>query len=54
LKAAREVNLDKVISLILKGADINTDYYLGWTPLHLASEEGHYDVVEYLKVKGVE
>jgi len=29
LKAARKGNLDKVISLILKGADINTDYYLG-------------------------
>ncbi len=34
------------------GADINAKYNDGWTPLHLASCNGHLEVVKYLKSVG--
>ncbi|KAI6170524.1 Suppressor of tumorigenicity 14 protein-like protein [Aphelenchoides bicaudatus] len=49
LYLAAENGYTKCIKVLLdKGADINHQDFLGRTPLHIASQEGHYDVVKTL------
>lgn len=45
-------NAPKVSKLITKGADVNINDERGWTPLHTASQNGHYDIVALLLEKG--
>jgi ankyrin repeat protein len=52
-KAAQEGNLAEVKSRIEKGENVNDDRFFGGeTPLLIAANAGHYDVVEYLISKG--
>ncbi|VBB28984.1 unnamed protein product [Acanthocheilonema viteae] len=52
LRAARAGNLDRVLELLRSGTDINTCNANGLNALHLASKEGHHEVVrELLKRK---
>lgn len=51
--AAAKGELDKVRVLVEgKGYDPNGSDYDGRTPIHLASEEGHFEVVKYLVSRG--
>lgn len=51
--AAAKGDLEKLVHLVeVKGIDINVGDYDGRTALHLASEEGHLDVVKYLLIHG--
>lgn len=34
--------------LTRKDANINARVYTGYTPLHLAAEKGHFDILQYL------
>ncbi|VDK72078.1 unnamed protein product [Gongylonema pulchrum] len=52
MRAARAGNLDRVLELLRSGTDINTCNANGLNALHLASKEGHHEVVrELLKRK---
>ena len=48
--------LDRVVALIEAGSDVNarTDDFLGKTPLIIAAEEGHFDILERLIAAGAE
>jgi hypothetical protein len=48
LRAATEGNVEEAQSLITKGADINTQNTLGWTPLHSAIWNNKVNIVEML------
>ncbi|VDM83395.1 unnamed protein product [Strongylus vulgaris] len=52
LRAARAGNLDKVLELLRGGTDINTCNANGLNALHLASKEGHSEVVRELLKRG--
>jgi len=52
--AARYGLLEKLKELIGKGADVNTKNNEGQTPLDIASEQGHKEIVELLVEKGAE
>jgi len=52
-EAARDGDLERVKSLVSKGADVNAmDNRLAGTPLHLAAYYAHPDVVQFLISKG--
>jgi ankyrin len=52
LRAARAGNLERVLELLKSGTDINTCNANGLNALHLASKEGHNDVVRELLKRG--
>lgn len=52
LRAARSGNLDKVLEYLKGSIDINTCNSNGLNALHLASKEGHVDVVTELLRRG--
>jgi ankyrin repeat protein len=53
-RAALEGNLEEVKKLVEGGADVNAKNTIGKTPLHMASGNGHQDVVYYLLgIKGI-
>ena len=45
-------NITKVKELIEHGADVNTIDNAGYTPLHVASYQGHTGIVKYLVKHG--
>lgn len=53
IKACEDGDLEKVKSIIEKGADINLEYD-DWTPLTKASEKGHLNIVKYLVENGAD
>lgn len=55
INAAKEGKLDKVVELIMLGANINAkDSSNSWTPLHYACMNGHLFVVDYLVLKNAD
>jgi len=52
IKAAEKGDLRFVKKLLLKGADVNAKDKFGWTPLHHAVEQLHFQVVKYLVSHG--
>ena len=52
LRAARAGNREQVLQFIQSGVDINTSNTNGLNALHLASKEGHVDVVRELIHRG--
>jgi ankyrin len=52
LRAARAGNLDQVLEFFRAGIDINTCNSNGLNALHLASKEGHNEVVRELLRRG--
>ena len=52
LRAARGGNLDKVLEFLKSGTDINTSNANGLNALHLASKEGHANIVNELLRRG--
>lgn len=49
--AAQSGDLDKVISLLDKGVDVNATDGGGYTALHYAARNGRFDVCKYLLEK---
>lgn len=49
--AATQGDLERVKTLVAKGANIHATNPGGWTALHLAAERGHQHVVEFLLSK---
>ena len=54
LRAARAGNIERVLELLKSGTDINTCNANGLNALHLASKEGHNDVVRELLKRGAQ
>jgi ankyrin len=52
LRSARAGQLDQVLDFLKQGIDINTSNSNGLNALHLASKEGHNDVVRELIRRG--
>ena len=52
MDAVYEGNLAKVKELVENGADVNLTNKKGYTALMYASENGHTDIVEFLKSVG--
>lgn len=50
----KEFLLGRVKDLVEQGADVNAKDEYGRTPLYVASEEGHIDVVKYLLEHGAD
>ena len=50
LKECSQGNINNVKSLLLKGANIEFEMTDKYKPLHSASEEGHFEVVQYIKL----
>jgi len=50
--AAAEGRLEEIRSLLDRGANINAVDTANWTPLHLASINGHHQCVELLLDRG--
>jgi len=53
-KAARRGDLQRVKSLVEKGADVNTRDNDGETPLHEAASEGYLEVARFLVERGAD
>lgn len=51
-RACIEGNLKQVQYLVEQGHPVNPRDYCGWTPLHEASNHGHYDIVAVLLDRG--
>ena len=54
LRAARAGNLDQVLEFLHNGININTSNSNGLNALHLASKEGHNEVVRELIKRGAD
>jgi ankyrin repeat protein len=54
IEATNENNLTEVRRLFSVGADVNAKDHLGYTPLHLASYEGHVQMVKELLGRGAD
>ncbi|XP_038219061.1 ankyrin-2-like isoform X2 [Zerene cesonia] len=52
LRAARAGQIDKIISLLEQGVDINVSNANGLNAIHLASKDGHVEVVRELLQRG--
>lgn len=52
LRAARAGQLEQVLDFLKNGVDINTSNSNGLNALHLASKEGHNEVVRELIRRG--
>lgn len=52
LRSARAGHLDQVLDFLKQGIDINTSNSNGLNALHLASKEGHNEVVRELIRRG--
>jgi serine/threonine-protein phosphatase 6 regulatory ankyrin repeat subunit B len=52
LKATFDGNLERVKEIIEAGGDVNSINEFHWTALHIASDRGHLELVEYLLEKG--
>lgn len=52
LRSARAGQLDQVLDFLKNGIDINTSNSNGLNALHLASKEGHNEVVRELIRRG--
>ncbi|XP_046974007.1 ankyrin-2-like isoform X3 [Vanessa cardui] len=52
LRAARAGQIEKIISLLEQGVDINVSNANGLNAIHLASKDGHVDVVRELLERG--
>lgn len=52
MEATRKGDLAQVQDLLEKGADVNTRDEYGWTPLTLAAEKGHLEIVKLLITHG--
>ncbi|XP_045780028.1 ankyrin-2-like isoform X3 [Maniola jurtina] len=52
LRAARAGHIDKIISLLEQGVDINVSNANGLNAIHLASKDGHVEVVRELLQRG--
>nr|XP_037876708.1 ankyrin-2 isoform X5 [Bombyx mori] len=52
LRAARAGNIEKIISLLEQGVDINVSNANGLNAIHLASKDGHVEVVRVLLERG--
>jgi ankyrin repeat protein len=46
--AAYNGNLNWIMKCIQNGIDVEGRYYSGWTALHMASQNGHLKIVQYL------
>ena len=53
-KAANEGNIVAVKQHLAAGTNVNAKLQGGWTPLHLAVQEGHMEVVELLIANGAD
>jgi len=49
LDAVREGDVRKVRELLDRGADVNAKSNNGWTPLDIARERGHVEVVRVIE-----
>ena len=54
IEAAAAGDLDEVMELVEKGADVNAKDKDGWTPLHYAASNGYLDVVKFLVENGAD
>ena len=52
IDAAKKGDFDAVKQHLAAGTDVNIKNARGWTPLHLATDQGHKKVVEFLIAKG--
>ena len=53
-EAAAEGNIKLVKQHLVEGVDVNAKYKDGWTPLHMAAEGGHREIVDLLIAKGAD
>ena len=53
-EAAAEGNIKRVKQHLVEGVDVNAKFKDGWTPLHMAAEGGHREIVDLLIAKGAD
>ena len=52
--AVRTGSLPRVRELVERGADVSAAGNYGWTPLHVAAEEGHLNIAQFLVDRGAD
>ena len=53
-EAAEDGDIKRVKQHLVEGVDVNAIYKDGWTPLHMAAEGGHREIVDLLIAKGAD
>ena len=53
-EAAEDGDIKRVKQHLVEGVDVNAKYKDGWTPLHMAAEGGHREIVDLLIAKGAD
>jgi hypothetical protein len=53
-EAAAEGNIKRVKQHLVEGVDVNAIFKDSWTPLHMAAEGGHREMVDLLIAKGAD
>ncbi len=53
-EAAAEGNIKRVKQHLVEGVDVNAIFKDSWTPLHMAAEGGHREIVDLLIAKGAD